>query len=70
MFMLKDMAVFNIIGEEKPCLDFREVLVRFSIKTQTSNGRHPKLFLWNFAELHFTRYNETLKDVVLSGPTR
>ena len=45
MFMLKDMAVFNIIGEEKPCLDFREVLVRFSIKTQTSDGRHPKLFL-------------------------
>ena len=48
MFMLKDMAVFNIIGEEKPCLDFREVLVRFSIKTQRNkqyNGRHPKLFL-------------------------
>ena len=26
---LKDIAVFNIIGEDRPCLDFREVLVRF-----------------------------------------
>jgi len=25
----KDIAVFNIIGEDRPCLDFREVLVRF-----------------------------------------